>query len=62
MWIMIMIFFGGMVVGACVGVLVMGVFCGAKVNDAMPEQDLDVWERDGQWFVSDECRPRPKRQ
>lgn len=34
MWIWI--FIGGLVLGGCFGALVMGVFCGAGVNECKP--------------------------
>lgn len=34
MWLLI--FFGGLIIGGCFGVLVMGVFCGAGVSECKP--------------------------
>lgn len=34
MWILI--FIGGLIIGGCFGVLVMGVFIGARVNECRP--------------------------
>ena len=34
MWLAI--FFAGLIIGGCFGALLMGVFCGAKVNECRP--------------------------
>ena len=33
---MLLVFFGGLIIGGSFGALVMGVFCGAKFNECRP--------------------------